>query len=401
MTKKSYAVLVAGCAVLLITMGVRQSFGLFLNPLTQDFQLDFSVFSLTLAIQNLLWGLSQPYIGALADKYGSGRTIVIAGIANVLGMWWLANATSVWEIHMSAGVVIGIAGSGATLAVILGVIARNVPAERRSFFLGIGSAVATMGQITIAPVSQNLITDFGWATTVILLGVTMGLIVPLAFALKGKASDLTAVNEGAEKLMDALHQARKHRGYICLTLGFYVCGFHVAFIMSHFPNYLTSLDMPDWLPGAAISVVGVTNLIGTFSFGWAGDKWSKKYLLSSIYFGRAILFAAFFLVPVSVTSVLIFSGILGFLWLATVPLTSGLVGQFFGIRYLATLFGIVFASHQLGAFTSSWVGGIMFDQTGSYDSIWLISIGLGVVAALLHLPIDERPILQRAAQPAG
>jgi len=392
MARKSYIVLVAGCAVLLITMGVRQSFGLFLNPLTQDFQLDFGVFSLTLAIQNLLWGLSQPYIGALADKYGSGRTIVIAGIANVLGMWWLANATSVWEIHMSAGVVIGIAGSGATLAVILGVIARNVPAERRSFFLGIGSAVATMGQITMAPVAQTFITDFGWTTTVIILGLTMGLIVPLAFALTGKASDVQAGDEGAEKMLDALNRARKHSGYVYLTIGFYVCGFHVAFIMSHFPNYLTSIDMPEWLPGAAISVVGVCNLIGTFGFGWAGDKWSKKYLLSSIYTGRAIVFGIFFFTPVTVTSVLVFSAALGFLWLATVPLTSGLVGQMFGIRYLATLFGIVFASHQLGAFTSSWIGGIVFDETGSYDLVWQISILLGVLTALLHLPIDERPV---------
>ena len=399
MSRKSYIVLVAGCAVLLITMGVRQSFGLFLNPLTQDFQLDFGVFSLTLAIQNLLWGLSQPYIGALADKYGSGRTIAIAGVANVLGMWWLANATSVWEIHMSAGVVIGIAGSGATLAVILGVIARNVPAERRSFFLGIGSAVATMGQITMAPVAQSFITDFGWTTTVIILGLSMGLIVPLAFALTGKASDVSAADEGAEKILDALNRARKHSGYVYLTMGFYVCGFHVAFIMSHFPNYLTSLEMPEWLPGAAISVVGVSNLIGTFGFGWAGDKWSKKYLLSSIYTGRAIVFGVFFLTPVSVTSVLVFSAALGFLWLATVPLTSGLVGQMFGVRYLATLFGIVFASHQLGAFTSSWIGGLVFDETGSYDLIWQISILLGVLTALLHLPIDERPV-EMKPQPA-
>lgn len=399
MSSKSYIVLVAGCAVLLITMGVRQSFGLFLNPLTQDFQLDFGVFSLTLAIQNLLWGLSQPYIGALADKYGSGRTIAIAGVANVLGMWWLANATSVWEIHMSAGVVIGIAGSGATLAVILGVIARNVPAERRSFFLGIGSAVATMGQITMAPVAQSFITDFGWTTTVIILGLSMGLIVPLAFALTGKASDVSAADEGAEKILDALNRARKHSGYVYLTIGFYVCGFHVAFIMSHFPNYLTSLEMPEWLPGAAISVVGVSNLIGTFGFGWAGDKWSKKYLLSSIYTGRAFVFGVFFLTPVSVTSVLVFSAALGFLWLATVPLTSGLVGQMFGVRYLATLFGIVFASHQLGAFTSSWIGGLVFDETGSYDLIWQISILLGVLTALLHLPIDERPV-EMKPQPA-
>jgi len=399
MSRKSYIVLVAGCAVLLITMGVRQSFGLFLNPLTQDFQLDFGVFSLTLAIQNLLWGLSQPYIGALADKYGSGRTIAIAGVANVLGMWWLANATSVWEIHMSAGVVIGIAGSGATLAVILGVIARNVPAERRSFFLGIGSAVATMGQVTMAPVAQSFITDFGWTTTVIILGLSMGLIVPLAFALTGKASDVSAADEGAEKILDALNRARKHSGYVYLTMGFYVCGFHVAFIMSHFPNYLTSLEMPEWLPGAAISVVGVSNLIGTFGFGWAGDKWSKKYLLSSIYTGRAIVFGVFFLTPVSVTSVLVFSAALGFLWLATVPLTSGLVGQMFGVRYLATLFGIVFASHQLGAFTSSWIGGLVFDETGSYDLIWQISILLGVLTALLHLPIDERPV-EMKPQPA-
>jgi MFS family permease len=225
--------------------------------------------------------------------------------------------------------------------------------------------------------------------------------VPLAYVLKGKTSDHTASKEQAESLLQALDRARQHSGYLFLTAGFFVCGFQVMFIMAHLPTFLQNQNMPDWLPGTAISIIGITNLIGTFGFGYLGDKYSKKYLLSILYFLRSIVIAIFVMVPISVTSVLVFCFCIGFLWLATVPLTNALVGQLFGLRYLATLAGIVFCSHQLGSFSSVWLGGYLFDTTGSYTLVWQISIGLGFLAALLHLPIDEtatRPAPAPAAE---
>ena len=232
------------------------------------------------------------------------------------------------------------------------------------------------------------------------MSVILGLIVPLAYVLKGKTVDQSGTKEQAESMLQVLDRARKHSGYLYLTAGFFVCGFHVMFIMAHLPNYLLTLEMPDWLPGTAISLIGITNLIGTFFFGWLGDKYSKKYLLSILYFFRSVVIAGFIFFPISEYSVLAFSLCIGFLWLATVPLTNALISQLFGIKYLATLAGIVFASHQLGSFTSIWLGGWMFDQTGSYDLVWKIAIGLGLLAAILHLPINEKPSKTPIPQPA-
>ena len=377
--------------VILLSMGTRQSFGLFQTPISEAFGIGIVAFSLSLALQNLIWGISQPIIGAIADKFGSGRVIAVAGAFQSLGLVWLAYADQIWELHASAGILIGITGAGTTWAVLMSVIARNVPPNRRSLFFGIASGTGTGGQILLAPLNQFTINTYGWQEALLILAVMLLLTIPLAYILRGKNSDV--VKEHAETLRQALNRARKHSGYLLLSTGFFVCGFHVMFIMAHLPTYLQNQNMPDWLPGVAISMIGITNLLGTILAGYLGDKYSKKYLLSAIYFLRALVITVFIIVPLTSTSVLVFCFFIGFLWLATVPLTNALVGQIFGIRYLATLSGIVFCAHQLGAFTSVWMGGYLFDTLGSYDLVWQIAIALGILAALIHLPINESETL--------
>ena len=265
-------------------------------------------------------------------------------------------------------------------------------------FFGIASGTGTGGQILLAPFNQFTINNYGWQEALLILAVMLLLTLPLAYILRGKNSEVS--KEHAETLRQILDRASKHSGYLLLSAGFFVCGFHVMFIMAHLPTYLQTQNMPDWLPGAAISVIGITNLVGTIFAGYLGDKYSKKYLLSTIYFLRAVVIAVFILLPISATTVLVFCFFIGFLWLATVPLTNALVGQIFGIRYLATLSGIVFCSHQLGAFASVWVGGYLFDLLGSYDLVWQIAIALGIVAALIHLPINEEKTLPVSATAA-
>lgn len=395
------ALLIVFCAsmVLLFSMGMRQSFGLFQSPISQAFGVGISAFSFSLALQNLLWGISQPFVGAIADKFGSGRVIAVAAALQALGLFWLANASEIWELHASAGILIGITGAGTTWAVLLSVIARNVPESRRTMFFGIGSSIGTGGQILLAPLNQYNIISYGWVDALLILAAMIAMIVPLAYVLRGKTSDHSASREQAETLLQTLNRARRHSGYLYLTAGFFVCGFHVMFVMAHLPNFLKAHDMPPWLFGTAISTIGITNFIGTFAFGYLGDRYSKKYLLSALYFLRSIVISIFLVFPVTVTSVLVFCFFIGFLWLATVPLTNALVGQLFGIRYLATLAGIVFASHQLGSFTSILLGGYLFDTTGSYTIVWQLAVALGIVAALLHLPINETadPVVEPAS----
>ena len=393
-------ILITFCAsmVILLSMGTRQSFGLFQTPISETFGVGIAAFSLSLALQNLIWGVSQPVIGAIADKFGSGRVIAVAGLFQSLGLVWLAYADQIWELHASAGILIGITGAGTTWAVLMSVIARNVPDDRRSLFFGIASGTGTGGQILLAPFNQFTINTYGWQEALLILAVMLLLTLPLAYILRGKNSEVS--KEHAETLRQILDRASKHSGYLLLSAGFFVCGFHVMFIMAHLPTYLQTQNMPDWLPGTAISVIGITNLVGTIFAGYLGDKYSKKYLLSTIYFLRAVVIAVFIVLPMSTTTVLVFCFFIGFLWLATVPLTNALVGQIFGIRYLATLSGIVFCSHQLGAFASVWVGGYLFDLLGSYDLVWQIAIALGIVAALIHLPINEEKTLPVSATAA-
>ncbi|MBT4114981.1 MAG: MFS transporter [Rhodospirillaceae bacterium] len=406
MSRKAYIIIGFASAALLISMGMRYSFGLYLAPVSAALALDVQVFSLAIAFQNLLWGLSQPFAGAIADKYGSGRVIVGGALLHVAGLLVLANADSAWDLHSGAGIILGIAGSGCTFAVILGVVGRAVAPERRSLALGVAAAAGTMGQVVVVPFNQVLINDYGWQAGFLVMAILMAALVPMAAALTGNAE--TELNEDAagtaepviSGVGEAILEARSHGGFWLLTAGFFVCGFQIMFIIAHFPNFLTSAGLPGWLPGTAIAVIGVANVVGTMATGWLGGRYSKKYLLSALYALRAIVFAVFLAVPLSEASVLVFSGAIGLIWLGTIPLTSGLVGQIFGVRYMATLFGIVFLGHQLGSFLAVWLGGVIFDATGSYDLIWQTSIGLGILAALLHLPIADTPIERQAPAPA-
>lgn len=381
---------IIGCACLLVLVsnGIRSSFGLFLAPMTEARGWGREVFALAIALQNLVWGATQPFAGAIADRYGSGRIIAIGGLMYAAGVWLMATSTTPGMLHVSQGLLIGIALSGTTFAVVLSAMARAVPEQRRSWALGMGTAAASMGQFLVVPLGQAFITAYGWVMALVLLGCSALAMVALARALAGRP----ATAGPQQSFGEALREARDHRGYWFLTGGFFVCGFHVAFIATHLPAYLTDAGLSPQIGAWSLAVVGLFNVIGSYTAGVLGGRYSKKYLLSSLYFARAVAITLFLLAPLSPLSVTLFAGSIGLLWLSTVPLTSGLVGQIFGPRYMGMLFGVVFFSHQLGSFLGVWLGGRLFDLTGSYDVIWWAGVALGVMSALLHWPIDERPL---------
>lgn len=390
-------ILACGALVLTISMGIRQSFGLFLEPVSIDMGWDRQVFGLAMAVQNLLMGASQPFFGALADRWGSARVVVIGGALYVAGLLTMAVTATPWDFQLSTGVLIGFATSATGFPVILGAVARAFPPEKRSVALGIAGAGGSFGQFAVAPASPYLIAGIGWPLALVALACLAGLMVPLAAALMrrpGEAAPQLAA--GPVSLRGALHEAGYHGGYWLLNAGFFVCGFHVAFIAIHLPGYITYCGLPGSLSGWAIGMIGLFNMAGSYLAGVLGGRFRKKAVLSGIYFARAVVIAIFVMVPPSEISVLVFSAAIGFLWLSTVPLTSGLVGQIFGLRHMGMLFGIVLFSHQIGAFFGAWYGAFVYDTTGSYDLVWYVAIALGLFAAVVHLPIADRPLRQPA-----
>ncbi len=393
-----WTVVIAGALVSSVGMGIRQNFGLFLPPMTADLGLGREAFAFAMALQNIVWGITTPLVGALADKYGSGRMIALGGVVYAGGLVIMANATGATDLNIGAGLFIGFGQAAAGFAVLLGAVARRVPAEKRSVALGIATAGGSFGQFYMAPVSLGLIEAIGWSTALLYIAGLALMMVALAAALTGKASD-TQEGDPAQTLGQAVLEATGHKGYWYLTSGFFVCGFQISFIAVHFPAFLQDAGFSAATGAMAIALIGFFNIIGTYGCGVLGGRYSKKYLLSTLYFLRAVLVAVFLMLPVTELSVLVFASVMGVLWLGTVPLTSGLVAQIFGVRYMSTLFGIVFFSHQLGSFIGVWWGGWSFDATGSYDQVWMASIVLGLLAALLHLPIAEsplRPVAQEA-----
>ena len=380
----------AGCLVMLISMGVRSGFGLFLQPISTDLGWGREIFALSLALQNLLWGASQPFVGAIADKYGSGRTVATGGLIYALGVYLMSGVESPVILHMG-NMLVGFGLSGTALAVVLGVMVRAVSAEKRSFVLGIGTAASSLGQFTMIPLGQLFISTYGWSTALLLISICCMIMVPCAVKLTGRSST-DAIGQVNLNLRQALAEAFGHRGYLLLVTGFFVCGFHVAFIATHLPAYIVDEGFPANLGAWALALVGLFNIIGCLTSGILGGRYSKKYCLSFLYLSRAVVFAIFLLTPVTATSILVFSAALGLLWLSTVPLTSGLVVQIFGPQYMVTLFGIVFFSHQIGSFLGAWLGGYLYDRTGSYDVVWWISVALGVASALVHWPINEQTL---------
>jgi MFS family permease len=394
--RRPVVIVTAGCMIALITFGVRAGFGVFLAPISTDLGWGREVFAFAIAIQNLVWGAAQPVAGGIADRYGSGRVLAVGGILYAAGVYLMSISTSPLEMQMSAGVLIGLGLAGASFAVVLAAIGRAVAPEKRSFALGLGTAAGSLGQFLLVPVGQGLLAEYGWTMALVLLSILSLAIIPLAGALTGRSK--ATLGEADQALGAALREAGGHSSYMYLTAGFFVCGFQVVFIAIHLPTYITDIGLPAELGGYALALVGLFNVIGSIAAGYLGGRFSKKYLLTGIYLARSIVIAAFVLAPPSATGVLLFSAAMGLLWLSTVPLTSGLVAQFFGVRYMATLFGIVFFSHQIGSFLGVWLGGYLFDATGSYDIVWWINVALGLGAAILHWPIVERaaPRLARA-----
>ena len=396
MQSRSFLILIlAGGLISLLAMGSRAAFGLFLEPVSTDLGWGREVFGLALAIQNIVWGLSQPFASAIADKYGSGRTLFVSALVYAAGLFLMSQTGTQTGLHLTAGLMIGLGLSGTGFGVVIGSVGRAVSEEKRSMALGIVGASGSLGQFIMVPMGQAFLSGYGWSTALILIGCCSLLMIPASAAVTGKAEGSASV--GAASLSAAIREAAGNRSYWLLFAGFFVCGFHVTFLAVHLPAYIVDQHVAAKYGAIALSIVGFFNVIGSLASGYLGGKYSKKYLLSGLYFARAALFASFLLVPISPLTVIIFSGILGLLWLSTVPLTSGLVAVLFGPKYMTTLFGFVFFGHQIGAFLGAWLGGVVFDLYGSYDVVWWISVALGLISGLLHWPIREHRLVRAAA----
>jgi MFS family permease len=349
------------------------------------------VLSFSLALQQIVWGALGPVAGAIADRYGSGRVIAACGALYALGLVGMSFAQTASAMHFSAGLLVGGALSGATFATVLAVIGRTVAPDKRSTALGVATAAGSFGQFALLPVTQFLIGRYDWHVALVVMAGLTSLIMPLAAALAGRPAAAAA----GQSLASALREAMRERGFHLLFWGYFVCGFHIAMLTVHLPAFVTDAGLSATHGMTALALIGLFNVIGTLGAGWAGGRFSKKYLLSSIYSVRAVLIAMLVFLPLSPVTLYVFACGIGLLWLGTVPLTNGLVGQIFGLRYMATLTAIVFFGHQIGSFVGVWLAGHLYDATGSYNGAFLTSIGLGVFAALVNLPVNEKPLAER------
>ena len=383
-------VIIAGCLISVIGFGIRSSFGLFLEPMTAAQDWSRETFGLAMALQNLFWGLGLPIAGMLADKWGSSRVIIGGAVAYFAGVYGMALSDSHALLYLTGGVLsgLGIAFSAFTLA--MASMVRVVGPEKRSFVLGVGTAAGSVGQVLFSPIGQGFINSFGWQQALIILSFFVLILIPLAWMLPHGAPGSQTQDD--QSLQAALREALSHRGFVLLTLGFFVCGFHVAFITVHFPAYVRDIGLDPNIGAYSLALIGLFNIGGSLLSGIAGQRFSMKFSLSFIYTARAVAITALLLLPKTPLVVLGFAAVMGLLWLSTVPLTTGIVAQVFGTRYMGTLFGIVFLSHQIGSFLGVWLGGKLYDSSGSYDSMWVAGIMLGLLAALLHLPINESPV---------
>lgn len=392
--KNPVVVIGAGCLMLLLVVGIRQSFSLFQQPMTRSLGWGREIFALAIALQNLLWGATQPFAGALADRFG-GRWVAIGGaVLYILGCWLMSAASDPVTFSVGTGFLIGAGTSGVGFSVVLAEIGRVTPLERRTLALGLGTAAGSFGQFAVVPIGQALLTSLGWSGALVALTAIACLLIPLSWSM---SSEPAKHGGHAQSLREAVNEAFAHRGYWLLTAGYFVCGFHVAFIGTHLPSYLVDRGISPTVGAWALSLVGLFNILGSLLFGALGDKRRKKYLLAAIYLLRALVIMIFMLVPISTTSAMLFSAAMGILWLSTVPLTTALVGQIFGTRYLAMLGGVIFFSHQIGSFIGVYAGGKLFDMTGSYDVIWWSSVALGLFAAIVHWPIDDQAVSRAPA----
>ena len=393
--RRPAVVMVCGALILTLAMGVRHTGGLFLQPMTLDQGWSRELFSFSIALQNLLWGLFQPFAGAFADRHGAGRTLVGGALLYIVGLVVMAHADTALGLNVGAGLLVGMGLSGTTFSVVLGVIGRMAAPEKRSMALGLASAGGSFGQFAVLPVGQGLISMVGWQDALLWLALGIALIIPLAAAVTGTSDRSTGVQQS---LREALGEAMRTPSFHYLFWSFFVCGFQTAFIMLHLPAFVVDSGMSANIGMTAVAMIGLFNIFGSFLSGWLGGLYSKKWLLAWIYVLRIVAILALLLFPLSQLTLYVFAAVMGLLWLGTVPLTSGLVGHIFGLRYMGMLYGIVFLGHQIGGFLGAWLGGRIFDLSGSYLMAWWLSIALSVMAAALSLPVREAPLLRAEAR---
>ena len=389
---------IAGCIIAAVTNGIRTSFGLFTLPMTADLGVSREAWGLAMAIQNLAWGVAQPIAGGLADRYGTAKVVVGGLVIYALGMVLMVYSPTGGLLNITAGLIVGVGIASSSFSIVMAAFGRNVPQEKRAMIFGIATAASSFGQFAFAPIGQGFIQNFGWANALLYLALILALVIPLTYALRGRTENATG--QADMPFMQALSRAWGHGSYKLLVIGFFVCGFHLAFINVHMPAYLVQCGLPPEVGSWSIAVIGLFNVAGSLLSGYLGSRLPKQLLLASIYFARAVAIGLFVLFPVTEVSAYMFAAAMGLLWLSTVPLTAGLVSLFFGARYMGMLYGVAFLSHQIGSFTGVWLGGFVYDQTGSYSIVWYLGIVLGLASAAVHIPINERGASSFALKPA-
>ena len=399
MISKPLLVLILGTVILCVSFGVRSSLGVYMKPISIDLGWAREVFAFAIALQSLIWGLSTPMMGYLADRFGPAKIVAIGAILYTIGLYVMSRATAPVDATIGIGMLTGFALSMTGFPIILSVIARRFPPEKRTLVMGIGSAGGSSGQLILVPFGQWLINEQGWVMSLVLLAAIAAVIVPLAASLAG-GNERAADDHSQQNFGEAMKEAISHGGYRLLIFGYFVCGFQTMFIGAHLPAFLSDLGQSDWIGATALSLIGGFNIVGCILWGMAGDRRSKKLLLAALYSLRALVMLGFIMLPMTTFTVVVLSAAMGLLWLGTVPLTTGVVVQIFGTQYMATLVGFTFLGHQIGSFLGIWMGGYIFDATGSYDPIFWGGIILGLLATLAHFPLNDRPVARLAEEAA-
>ena len=395
-------VIVAGCAISLVTFGPRSAMGLFMQPVSDTNGWGRDIFALAFAVQNLLWGVGQPIAGAIADRFGILRVLCGGALLYALGLALMTLSSTPLAFNITLGVMVGFGLSGSSFMLVVAALGKLVPEHMRSLASGAGTAAGSFGQFLFAPLGALLIESYGWVTAVYVFAAAVMLVLPFSLALATPSAHVKAATDAGapQSLRHALSEAFAHRSYVLLILGFFTCGFHLAFITAHLPAYLVDRGLSVQVGGWVLATIGLFNIIGALATGWAGNKVPKRYILAFLYFFRAVAIAAFIMVPLSATSALLFGVAMGLTWLSTVPPTAGLVALMFGTRWLAMLFGFAFFSHQVGSFLGIWLGGLAFEMTGSYHLVWILCIAFGIASAIINLPIKEQSVVRMTASAA-
>ncbi|GAB2644278.1 MFS transporter [Vibrio panuliri] len=383
---------------MITSLGIRQSFGIFMMPVSEHFGTGREFFSFAIALQNLLFGAFQPFVGMAADKFGSKRIIFLGALSYALGLYFTSITSEASMLYVSLGALVGLGLSATSYVIVLGAVAKVVPAEHAAKAFGLTTAAGSFGMFAVIPGAQWLLSDFGWQQALQVFAALCTIMMALSLFMKtanGSNTNLNQVQDN-QTLSQALKEAFAHRGYWLIHAGFFVCGFHVMFIATHLPSYLADKHLPASSAAMALAYVGIFNIFGSYFWGIMGDKFNKRYVMSALYLMRTIVIAGFVTLPITENTAAIFGGAIGFCWLGTVPLTSGLVRQIFGARYLSTLYGLVFFTHQVGSFLGAWAGGRIYDYYGSYEPIWWSTVVLAFLAALLHIPINDKPVIRLA-----